>query len=434
MKVATYSRISTDEDRQPFSLEAQMDRLKSYISAHDGWTLARSYSDQVSGKTLDRPGLKQALADAQDKRYDLLLVYKVDRLARSTSGLVQVLEGLDVAGVAFRSVSEPFDTSTAAGRMMIQMLGVFAEFEREMIVERTKMGLAKKASKGEWTGGKPPYGYSYDIERKLLVTEEKEAVLIRQIFDRYANRKWGSARISKWLNERARTTRRGYSWTPKTILDVLRNPTYIGRLPFNGDVFEAAHEPIVQFALFRQTQDLLKIRGEDMPLRAANATPYILTGLLTCSRCGHGFIGTRASGKTAVYRYYTCYCRQRNGTAKCDQERIPADKLEEAILGVTIEALRDRSIFEEAAVRPSNRGRRPTRQERPSSFVSRPKSQRKASQSVVTYELSRRAGCRRPPPVLASESWSKKSLPSRPRRPSLRPSFRRLRPFLPMRN
>lgn len=86
-----------------------------------------------------------------------------------------------------------------------------------------------------------------------------------------------------------------------------------------------------------------------MPLRAANATPYILTGLLTCSRCGHGFIGTRASGKTAVYRYYTCYCRQRNGSAKCDQERIPADRLEEAILTVTIDALKDRSIFEEAA-------------------------------------------------------------------------------------
>ena len=240
MKVATYSRISTDEDRQPFSLEAQKDRLTAYISAQDGWTLARAYSDQVSGKTLNRPGLAQALADASDKRYELLLVFKVDRLARSTSGLVQVLEGLEADGVAFRSVSEPFDTSTAAGRMMIQMLGVFAEFEREMIVERTKMGLAKKASKGEWTGGKPPYGYSYDIDRKLLVPEGKEAILIRQIFDRYANRKWGSARISKWLNERARTTRRGYLWTPKTVLDVLRNPTYAGKLPFNGDVFEAA--------------------------------------------------------------------------------------------------------------------------------------------------------------------------------------------------
>lgn len=178
MKVATYSRISTDEDRQPFSLGAQKDRLEAYIAVQDGWTLARSYTDQVSGKTLDRPGLSQALTDAREKRYELLLVFKVDRLARSTSGLVQVLEGLDAAGVAFRSVSEPFDTSTAAGRMMIQMLGVFAEFEREMIVERTKMGLAKKASKGEWTGGKPPYGYSYDIDQKLLIPVDKEAALI----------------------------------------------------------------------------------------------------------------------------------------------------------------------------------------------------------------------------------------------------------------
>jgi site-specific DNA recombinase len=107
----------------------------------------------MSGKRLDRPGLQQALHDARAGRYELLLVFKVDRLARSTGGLAKVLEELDGAGVAFQSASEPFDTTTAAGRMMVQMLGVFAEFEREMIVERTQMGLARKAARGEWTGG-----------------------------------------------------------------------------------------------------------------------------------------------------------------------------------------------------------------------------------------------------------------------------------------
>ena len=128
MRVAIYRRISTDEERQPFSLDAQQERLAAYIAAQPGWVLARSYSDRMSGKRLDRPGLQQALQDARAGRYDLLLVFKVDRLARSTGGLAKVLEELDAAGVAFRSASEPFDTSTAAGRMMMQMLGVFAEF------------------------------------------------------------------------------------------------------------------------------------------------------------------------------------------------------------------------------------------------------------------------------------------------------------------
>lgn len=190
VKVATYCRISTDEERQPFSLEAQTERLGAYVASQRGWRLVRSYVDRVSGKTLERPGLQQALAEARLGYYELLLVFKVDRLARSTSGLARVLEELEAAGVAFRSMSEPFDTSTAAGRMMVQMLGVFAEFEREMIVERTKMGLAKKASKGEWTGGTPPFGYRYDPEARILVPVEEEATLVRHIFELYVNRGW----------------------------------------------------------------------------------------------------------------------------------------------------------------------------------------------------------------------------------------------------
>jgi site-specific DNA recombinase len=156
VRVAIYRRISTDEERQPFSLDAQQERLAAYIATQPGWVLTRSYSDRMSGKRLDRPGLQQALQDARAGRYDLLLVFKVDRLARSTGGLAKVLEELDTGGVAFRSASEPFDTSTAAGRMMMQMLGVFAEFEREMIVERTRMGLARKAARGEWTAAPRP--------------------------------------------------------------------------------------------------------------------------------------------------------------------------------------------------------------------------------------------------------------------------------------
>src|SRR5919108_1345092 len=250
MKIATYCRISTDEEHQPYSLEAQADRLGAYIGTQPGWTHVRSYVDQMSGKTLQRPGLQQALDDARRHRYDLLLVFKVDRLARSTGGLARVLEELDAVQICFRSASEPFDTSTPAGRMMVQMLGVFAEFEREMIVERTKMGLAKKAALGEWTGGIAPYGYSYDVDRKLLVPNDDEAANVRRIFDLYVRQQLGTQSVSDWMNDHGFLTRRSARWTPKKIIDVLRNPTNLGRLPFNGDIYDAEHEPLVDEATY----------------------------------------------------------------------------------------------------------------------------------------------------------------------------------------
>jgi site-specific DNA recombinase len=174
MRIATYSRISTDEEHQPYSLEAQAQRLAAYIQSQEGWRLVRRFTDQTSGATLERPGLQRALREAQAKRFDLLLVYRVDRLSRSVRGLAQLLEQLDQAGVLFRSASEPFDTSSSAGRMMVQMLGVFAEFERATIVERVIAGMERKAARGEWNGGSVPFGYRLDAERRYLEPEPAE--------------------------------------------------------------------------------------------------------------------------------------------------------------------------------------------------------------------------------------------------------------------
>jgi len=349
VRVAIYRRISTDEERQPFSLDAQQERLAAYVAAQPGWVLTRSYSDRMSGKRLDRPGLQQVLHDTRTGRYDLLLVFKVDRLARSTGGLAKVLEELDAGGVAFRSASEPFDTSIAAGRMMMQMLGVFAEFEREMIVERTRMGLARKAARGEWTGGTPPFGYRYDAEAQTLIPVPVQAALVQRIFTLYVDRRLGSAAISGLLNDGGQLTRRGRRWTPNRILGVLRNPTYIGQVPFNGEQHQASHEPLIDRELLERAQLLLAERSDSASAQAANATDYLLTGFLRCQRCGHGFVGTAAYGNGGVYRYYTCFSQQRHGTARCDQERLPAGQLEEAIVAEILAALDDGSIFEAAA-------------------------------------------------------------------------------------
>lgn len=175
MRVATYTRISTDEEHQPYSLEAQDQRLAAYVASQDGWELCRRYSDRMTGSTLERPELQRALADARLHRYDLLLVYRVDRLSRSVRGLAQILEELDQAHVLFRSATELFDTGTPAGRMMVQMLGVFAEFERATLVDRVIAGMERKAARGGWLGGPNPYGYRFNPVAGLLEPDEAEA-------------------------------------------------------------------------------------------------------------------------------------------------------------------------------------------------------------------------------------------------------------------
>jgi site-specific DNA recombinase len=204
--------------------------------------------------------------------------------------------------------------------MMMQMLGVFAEFEREMIVERTRMGLARKAARGEWTGGTPPFGYRYHPERRILLPMPSEAALVQRMFTLYADRRLGSAAISGLMNDAGQPTSRGHSWTPNRILGVLRNPTYIGQLPFNGQQYQASHETIIDRELFQRAQVLLAERSDSPRAQAANATDYLLTSFLRCQRCGHGFVGTAAHGNGGVYRYYTCFSRQRHGTARRAQQ------------------------------------------------------------------------------------------------------------------
>src|SRR5439155_25662331 len=175
------TRISTDEAHQPYSLEAQSERLGAYAESQEGWRIVRRFSDQASGASLERPGLERALKEAEAKRFDLLLVYRVDRLSRSVRGLAQILARLDEAKVLFRSATEPFDTASSAGRMMVQLLGVFAEFERSSIVERTIAGMERKAARGEWTGDALPFGYTIDEERRHLVPNPAEALLVLEI-------------------------------------------------------------------------------------------------------------------------------------------------------------------------------------------------------------------------------------------------------------
>jgi site-specific DNA recombinase len=168
--------------------------------------------------------------------------------------------------------------------MMMQMLGVFAEFEREMIVECTRMGPARKAARGGVDRRDTAVRLPLPAQRRILLPVPSEAALVQRIFTLYADRRLGSAAISGLLNDAGQPTSRGRRWTPNRILGVLRNPTYIGQLLFNGRQHQASHEPIIDPKLFQRAQ--------------------LPTSFLRCQRCGHGFVGTAAHGSGGTYRYY----------------------------------------------------------------------------------------------------------------------------------
>jgi site-specific DNA recombinase len=350
VRVATYGRISTDEINQPYSLGAQRDRLDAYVASQGGWQIVARYEDRASAKTLARPNLAALRAAAARKEFDLLLVYKVDRLSRSIGQLAALIEELDKVGVAFRSASEPFETSTPAGRMMVQMLGVFAEFERAMIVERIGVGMQRKAQLGGWTVGTYPVGY-----RKLdgvigPAVDPATAPIVREIFERYTQDRAGSTEIAAALNARGIRTRYGKPWSRAAVLDVLRNRAYLGEVPFRGVWYEGHQEALIEQTVFDAAQAILEGRTIEYGRRKSDSSDYLLSGLeIICDRCGHRMIGAAARGRGGKrYAYYTCYARSRYGTNHCDQARLSKDELEEAVLAQMREVYANTALIESA--------------------------------------------------------------------------------------
>ncbi|MFD2417740.1 recombinase family protein [Amycolatopsis pigmentata] len=332
VRVGIYVRRSTDDDHQPYSIEAQDTRLHAYIDSQPGWRLVARFPDDASGATTHRPGLQRALAAAKAGLIDVLLVYRVDRFSRNLRDMVMLLDDLDATGVVFRSATEPFDTSTPMGRMLVQMLGMFAQFERDTIIDRVIAGMERKHAKGKWKGGKRPYGYQVHPTTHTLTVDEHEAVIVRLIFSLYTRQRLGTRAIATILNERGHRTTTGGRWSGHQVIRALNNRTYLGELTFRDNTITDTHPPIIDLTTWEQAQAILDTRGESQAHRATSGSDYILTGRLRCPKCGKPMIGTRATGRNKTYRYYTCWNRARYDATTCNAKRLNADAVDTAIL------------------------------------------------------------------------------------------------------
>jgi len=343
-RAAIYTRKSTAAGlEQDFnSLDAQREACEQYVRSRerDGWRLLPdAYEDGgFTGADINRPGFQRLLTDIEAGKIDVIVVYKVDRLSRSLLDFAQVMERLNRAGAAFVSVTQNFSTADAMGRLTLNMLMSFAEFEREMIAERTRDKIAASRRKGKWTGGSVPLGYQ--VLDKKLVVDEMEAVVVREVFDLYLEH--GSAlEVARILNERGRATKRRRAnngnlrkarpWSKDAVLRVLKNAIYAGLMPYGDEVHPGEHESIVSEELWRQVQVRLRQRTRRSAARPRNPD-YLLRGLLRCACCGSAFTPATARKGKRTYRYYRCITRDKHGRAACSAKPLPAVAIEEFVV------------------------------------------------------------------------------------------------------
>lgn len=364
MRVALYSRVSTeDQAREGTSLEVQKEFLVSYAK-REGWEVSEIYVDDgYSGYSTERPALKKLLSDAKKKKFEMILVHKIDRFSRNLRELLNLVDEFESLNISFKSATEVYDTSNSAGKMMFQQLGSFAEFERNRIKERVFPGMVKGVEKGNWQGARySPYGYSYnklDLEKKLRVVKE-EADIVRLIYMMYLSGQ-STQQIAGYLYKKEYKTRSGGRFNTKLICDILKNQVYLGNLVWNTHHYDknqktlkgcryvkndpskviiakGKHEPIIHQDDFDAVQKKLEQARKGV-VKKCNSNDYPLTGILFCARCGNRFQGcinaaTRENKKTKTKRrYYRCSARQ-TYDIDCDNSYARADELESEVYGI----------------------------------------------------------------------------------------------------
>ncbi|MDD2810048.1 recombinase family protein, partial [Rhodoferax sp.] len=303
------------------SLEAQRDSSLAFISSqrHEGWIANdQGYDDGgFSGGNTNRPALKRLLADVEDGRIDVVVVYKIDRLSRSLSDFAKIIDLFDAKGVTFVSVTQQFNTTTSMGRLMLNVLLSFAQFEREVTGERIRDKFAASKARGMWMGGVPPLGY--DVRDRKLIVNEPEAELVRDIFKRYSET--GSAaqlvrelqiegHTSKvWVTQNGRS-HEGKVIDQQLIFKMLRNRLYLGEISHKGKYFPGQHEAIVTPELWEGVHALIEGRKRG-PRVQYKKEPALLNGLLYAPD-GQRMLPTFTQKKNGKrYRYYVPYLDKR---------------------------------------------------------------------------------------------------------------------------
>lgn len=346
-RCAIYTRKSTNEglDKEFTTLDAQRESCENYIRSQKSQGLSilpDQYNDGgFTGANMERPALMKLLDDIKDRKIDCVVVYKVDRLSRSLMDFVRLLGLFDKYEVTFISVTQHFDTNTSMGRLTLNILLSFAQFEREMISERTRDKMSAARKKGRWIGGKIPLGYDLDTETKRLIINETEAKLVREIFDLYLKEKSLRA-VTTTLNKRGIKTKSyyskkgkligGYEFQLPVVQFILKNRLYTGKIDFKGEIYQGLHEPIISETIYKQAKELSAHNKVFSTRNHKNGHVDLLQKLTRCKPCNSAMIGTYAIKGNRKYRYYVCVSAQKKGYLTCPTPSVKAQTLEDAVM------------------------------------------------------------------------------------------------------
>ncbi len=339
LRCAVYTRKSSEEGlEQAFnSLDAQREAGVDYVHSqkHEGWhLLPERYDDGgISGGTMERPGLKRLLADVEADKIDIIVVYKVDRLSRSLGDFARMIELFDQRRVSFVSVTQQFNTTTSMGRLTLNILLSFAQFEREVTSERIRDKIAASKKKGMWMGGHPPLGY--DVENRKLAVNPQEAELIGRIFHRFVQL-GSTTHLCRELNEQGFRTKRLYAsgkpvgarrFTKSGLYKILHNRLYLGEVRHKDRWYSGQHEAIIDLDLWKVVHRILEQNAVERGNNTKRQTPAPLLGLLF-GPDGKAMTPSYTKRGGKIYRYYITHTASKSGYRRCPLRMIRAGDVE----------------------------------------------------------------------------------------------------------
>jgi len=339
---AIYVRVSTEEQAtEGFSIQAQISDLERYALQNNFEIVSRYVDEGFSGKSIEgRPQMKRLLRDAAQRMFQAIIIYKTDRLARSTKNSIEIAETLKMYDIQLLSLTENLDLTTLNGMAMYQFMSTMNEFERGKTVERVKWGMSERARQGQYNGG---IVLGYDAVNKKLVVNEDEARIVQTIFN-HAEQGLGLKAITRRLNEAGLRTKKNNPFSTHSIKNILNNPVYIGKIRFNqvkdwaekrrkgkNDDYilsDGHHAPIISIEQWEIVQRLIKKRSYT-PVRSE--TPTLLGGILRCPMCGKGMVIGHSTGSHAKYRIYKCGQFHNKGASVCRSNTIRAEIAEKTV-------------------------------------------------------------------------------------------------------
>jgi site-specific DNA recombinase len=347
VQCAIYTRKSTEEGlQQDFnSLDAQREAGESFIASrrHEGWVLVPDRFDDggFTSANMERPALKRLLEAIEARRVHCVVVYKVDRLSRSLLDFARMMELFDRCAASFASVTQNFNTTDSMGRLTMNILLSFAQFERKIISERTRDKMCAARKKGKWIGGHPVLGYDIDGRSRRLVISPEEAHQVRTIFDLYQNR-GGILAVLQELDRRSWRTKQwttlsgqirgGKPFTKTLLYGLLTNAIYSGRVNYQGVLYPGEHEQIIEPATWERVQDMLDRNGRTNGGGTKNKYGALLRGVLFCVPCQKVMVHSYSGKGAKRYRYYVCYQAQQRGWKYCKTKSVSAPVIERAVV------------------------------------------------------------------------------------------------------